>query len=147
MLSLNSRIESVMSKTYRASRDLCITKISEYCLAINETNRYYLDQKYAQKGKYGSIIAPPAFVEIIAKKAWSGIYKTLEWDPNLVLMCTYKMKCKRLIRPYMYLTVNAKITDYKIKKKYYFLYVCHVVTNDNSQLVAELDVVLAYPIN
>ena len=139
------KFDKVMNKAYTIRRDLCKSKIIEFCLSTHDTNTFYFDELDASNSRMDRVMAPPAYIGILGKKAWSGFYKELNLDPNFVLMTKFHVKYYDIIKPHVDYLTEARIVKLTEKEKYYFFEIHHKVTDPHQKIVATLDIGLGYP--
>ena len=139
------KFDQVINKAYVIRRDLCKSKIIEFCLSTHDTNHFYFDKLDIRNDRMDGVMAPPAYIGILGKKAWSGFYKELNLDPNFVLMTKFHVNYYDLIHPYVDYLTEARIVKLTEKEKYYFFEIHHEITDPHQKIVATLDVGLGYP--
>jgi acyl dehydratase len=65
------------TKTYQVSKD----KIKEYAKAIKNLDPHFVDEEFAKKSKYGTIIAPPTFCVVFGAE----LIEPMFFDPEIKL--------------------------------------------------------------
>jgi hypothetical protein len=141
--SLLTRCTQALNRPFFATRDLCKSKIIEYCLATKEDSARYLDPALIEER--GAVVAPPSFAGVIAKKAWSGFYRELGLDPNYVLMTRFHARYARPLEAYTDYTTEVRISAVRQKGRHVFFDVHHEIADPGGSVVATLDVGLGYP--
>ncbi len=58
-------------------------KIKEYALAVGDSNPLYIDSEFANKSKFGGVVAPPMFVVVFAKDAMELLFADQELKLNM----------------------------------------------------------------
>ena len=67
---------------YEAGRE----KIREYAMAIKNPDPHYVDEEFAKKSKYGTIIAPPTFAVLYGTRLIESIFYDREININLPML-------------------------------------------------------------
>jgi acyl dehydratase len=103
------------SYTYEVGRE----KIKEYAKAIKNPDPHYMDEEFAKKSKYGTIIAPPTFVVVIGAYLIEPIFYDKELDLNLMMLVHGEQEFEfyEVIKSGDQITTTARIADIKNKEK------------------------------
>ena len=70
------------SYTYEVGKE----KIKEYARAIKNFDSHYLDDDFAKKSKYGSIIAPPTFAVVYGGLMIAPVFGDTELKLNIAML-------------------------------------------------------------
>jgi acyl dehydratase len=104
------------SQVYEAGKE----KIKEYAMAIKNPDPHYLDDEFAARSKYGTIIAPPTFAAVFAARSIGPIF----FDPELKLDLTrivhgeQEFEFLDVVRAGDVLTTGAEILGIENKEKF-----------------------------
>jgi len=103
------------SFTYEVGKE----KIKEYAKAIKNPDPHYMDDDFAKKSKYGTIIAPPTFAVVIGAYLIEPIFFDKELSLNLMMLVHGEQEFEfyDVIKSGDIITTSAKIADIKNKEK------------------------------
>ena len=103
------------SLTYEVGKE----KIKEYARAIKNTDPYYVDDEFAKKSKYGTIVAPPTFAVVYGAQLIEPIFFDNELNLNLAMLVHGEQEFEfyDVVKAGDVLTSEAKIVDIQNKEK------------------------------
>lgn len=103
------------SYTYEVGKE----KIKEYAKAIKNPDPHYMDDEFAKKSSYGSIIAPPTFIVVIGAYLIEPIFYDKDLDLNLMMLVhgEQEFEFMEVIKAGDLITTTARIADIKNKEK------------------------------
>jgi acyl dehydratase len=101
--------------TYDVSKD----KIKEYAKAIKNLDPYYVDEAFAKKSKYGTIIAPPTFAVVFGAFLIEPVFMDKELNLNMMMLVHGEQELEffEVVKAGDSITTTAKIKDIKNKEK------------------------------
>jgi len=83
--------------------------IRRFVQATGDTNPLWQDEEYAKKRKYGSTIAPPAFILTIGFEELQEMLTSVL--PGAILHGSTELECYQPLRPGDVVTATTKITN------------------------------------
>lgn len=101
-------------KTYKPTKyEAGLEKIKEYAIAIDDHNPLYVDEEYAKKSKYKSIVAPPTFAVVYQKDSIGPILFDPQLDVNLPMLVHGEQEFEfyRVVKPNDVIWSTAKIKN------------------------------------
>ncbi len=103
------------SQVYEVGKE----KIKEYALAIKNPDPHYLDDEFAARSKYGTIIAPPTFAAVYAARNIIPVFLDSELKLNLTMIVHGEQEYEfpDVVRAGDVLTSEAEIVDIENKEK------------------------------
>ena len=103
------------SHTYEVGKE----KIKEYAKAIKNFDPHYLDDDFAKKSKYGTIIAPPTFAVVFGAYLIEPVFldKDLNLNIPMIVHGEQELEFLEVVRAGDSITTSAKIIDIKNKEK------------------------------
>ncbi len=103
------------SLTYEVGKE----KIKEYARAIKNPDPYYVDDDFAKKSKYGTIVAPPTFAVVYGAQLIEPIFFDNELNLNLAMLVHGEQEFEfyDVVKAGDVLTSEAKILDIQNKEK------------------------------
>ncbi len=103
------------SSTYEVGRE----KIKEYAKAIKNLDPHYVDDDFAKKSKYGTIIAPPTFAVVFGAYLIEPVFTDKELNLNMAMLVHGEQELEFLdvVKAGDSITTSAKIVDIKNKEK------------------------------
>lgn len=103
------------SYTYEVGKE----KIKEYAKAIKNPDPHYLDDDFAKKSKYGTIIAPPTFAVVFGAYLIEPVFMDKELNLNMAMLVHGEQELEFLdvVKAGDAITTTAKIIDIKNKEK------------------------------
>jgi len=101
--------------TYEAGKE----KIKEYAKAIKNHDPYYIDDEFAKKSKYGTIVAPPTFAVVFGAQLIEPIFFDNELNLNLAMLVHGEQEFEfyDMVKAGDVLTSEAKIMNIENKEK------------------------------
>ena len=116
------------SYTYEVGKE----KIKEYAKAIKNLDPHYLDDDFAKKSKYGTIIAPPTFAVVYGAYLIEPVFTDKELNLNMPMVVHGEQELEffEVVKAGDSITTTAKISDIKNKEK---LDVLSVEVNSKNQ--------------
>ncbi len=99
--------------------DVCKEKIKEYAKAVKTLDPHYVDEKFAKKSKYGTIIAPPTFAVVFGANLIEPVFTDKELNLNMSMLVhgEQEMDFFEVIKAGDSITTGAVISDIKNKEK------------------------------
>ena len=103
------------SSTYEVGKE----KIKEYAKAIKNLDPHYVDDDFAKKSKYGTIIAPPTFAVVFGAYLIEPVFTDKELNLNMAMLVHGEQELEFLdvVKAGDSITTAAKIVDIKNKEK------------------------------
>jgi len=103
------------SSTYEVGKE----KIKEYAKAIKNLDPHYVDDDFAKKSKYGTIIAPPTFAVVFGAYLIEPVFMDKELNLNMAMLVHGEQELEFLdvVKAGDSITTAAKIVDIKNKEK------------------------------
>ncbi len=103
------------SYTYEVGKE----KIKEYAKAIKNMDPHYVDEEFAKKSKYGTIIAPPTFAVVIGAHLIEPFFFDKDIDLNMAMLVHGEQELEffDVIKAGDSITTTAKIKDIVNKEK------------------------------
>ena len=103
------------SSTYEVGKE----KIKEYAKAIKNPDPHYVDDDFAKKSKYGTIIAPPTFAVVFGAYLIEPVFTDKELNLNMAMLVHGEQELEFLdiVKAGDSITTSAKIVDIKNKEK------------------------------
>jgi len=103
------------SSTYEVGKE----KIKEYAKAIKNLDPHYVDDDFAKKSKYGTIIAPPTFAVVFGAYLIEPVFMDKELNLNMAMLVHGEQELEFLdiVKAGDSITTTAKIVDIKNKEK------------------------------
>jgi acyl dehydratase len=103
------------SSTYEVGKE----KIKEYAKAIKNLDPHYVDDEFAKKSKYGTIIAPPTFAVVFGAYLIEPVFTDKELNLNMAMLVHGEQELEFLdvVKAGDSITTSAKIVDIKNKEK------------------------------
>ena len=103
------------SSTYEVGKE----KIKEYAKAIKNPDPHYVDDDFAKKSKYGTIIAPPTFAVVFGAYLIEPVFMDKELNLNMAMLVHGEQELEFLdvVKAGDSITTSAKIVDIKNKEK------------------------------
>ena len=94
-------------------------KIKEYAKAIKNLDPHYVDDDFAKKSKYGTIIAPPTFAVVFGAYLIEPVFTDKELNLNMAMLVHGEQELEFLdvVKAGDSITTSAKIVDIKNKEK------------------------------
>jgi acyl dehydratase len=101
--------------TYEVGKE----KIKEYAKAIKNTDPHYLNDDFAKKSKYGTIIAPPTFAVVFGAHLIEPVFTDKELNLNMAMLVHGEQELEffEVVKAGDSITTTAKISDIKNKEK------------------------------
>ena len=101
--------------TYEVGKE----KIKEYAKAIKNPDPHYVDEAFAKKSKYGTIIAPPTFAVVFGAYLVEPVFNDNELGLNLAMLVHGEQELEffEVVRAGDSITTSARITDIRNKEK------------------------------
>ncbi len=101
--------------TYEVGKE----KIKEYAKAIKNTDPHYIDDEFARKSKYGTIVAPPTFAVVYGAQLVEPIFFDNELNLNLAMLVHGEQEFEfyDVVKAGDVLTSEAKIMNIENKEK------------------------------
>ena len=101
--------------TYDVSKE----KIKEYAKAIKNLDPHYVDEEFAKKSKYGTIVAPPTFAVVFGAFLIEPVFMDKELNLNMAMLVhgEQEMDFYEVVRAGDSITTMAKISEIKHKEK------------------------------
>jgi acyl dehydratase len=101
--------------TYEVGKE----KIKEYAKAIKNLDPYYLDDDFAKKSKYGTIIAPPTFAVVFGAYLIEPVFTDKDLNLNMAMLVhgEQELEFLEVVKAGDSITTSAKIIDIKNKEK------------------------------
>ncbi len=81
--------------------------------AMEDPNPLWQDEEYAQKSKYGSIVAPPLFLFTVGFEELQRAELSVPLEATKVLTSALSVEYYEPVKPGDILTLHAKISDLK----------------------------------
>ena len=109
-----------IGKTYPESTyEVGKEKIKEYAKAIKNPDPHYLDDNFAKKSKYGTIIAPPTFAVVFGAYLIEPVFNDKDLNLNMAMLVhgEQELEFMEVVRAGDSITTSAKIVDIKNKEK------------------------------
>jgi acyl dehydratase len=109
-----------IGKTYPESTyEVGKEKIKEYAKAIKNLDPHYLDDNFAKKSKYGTIIAPPTFAVVFGAYLIEPVFndKDLNLNMGMLVHGEQELEFLEVVKAGDSITTSAKIVDIKNKEK------------------------------
>jgi acyl dehydratase len=109
-----------IGKTYPASTyEVGKEKIKEYAKAIKNLDPHYLDDNFAKKSKYGTIIAPPTFAVVFGAYLIEPVFNDKDLNLNMAMLVhgEQELEFLEVVKAGDSITTSAKIVDIKNKEK------------------------------
>jgi len=121
------------AQTYEVGKE----KIKEYAKAIKNSDPHYLDDDFAQKSKYGAIIAPPTFAVVFGAHLIEPVFTDRELNLNMAMLVHGEQSFEffKVVRAGDSITTTAKISDIQNKEKLDVISVELDSTNQHGQNV------------
>jgi acyl dehydratase len=103
------------SSTYEVGKE----KIKEYAKAIKNLDPHYVDDDFAKKSKYGTIIAPPTFAVVFGAYLIEPVFTDKDLNLNMPMLVHGEQVLEFLdvVKAGDTITTSAKIIDIKNKEK------------------------------
>jgi len=103
------------SSTYEVGKE----KIKEYAKAIKNPDPHYVDDDFAKKTKYGTIIAPPTFAVVFGAYLIEPVFTDKELNLNMAMLVhgEQELEFLEVVKAGDSVTTSAKIVDIKNKEK------------------------------
>jgi acyl dehydratase len=103
------------SYTYEVGKE----KIKEYAKAIKNLDPHYIDDDFAKKSKYGTIIAPPTFAVVYGAYLVEPVFNDKELNLNMAMLVHGEQELEffEVVKAGDSITTAAKISDIKNKEK------------------------------
>jgi acyl dehydratase len=101
--------------TYDVSKD----KIKEYAKAIKNLDPHYMDEVFAKKSKYGTIIAPPTFAVVFGAFLIEPVFTDKDLALNMAMLVHGEQELEffEVVKSGDSITTKAKISDIQNKEK------------------------------
>ena len=109
-----------IGKTYPESTyEVGKEKIKEYAKAIKNLDPHYLDDNFAKKSKYGTIIAPPTFAVVFGAYLIEPVFNDKDLNLNMAMLVhgEQDLEFLEVVKAGDSITTSAKIVDIKNKEK------------------------------
>ena len=109
-----------IGKTYPESTyEVGKEKIKEYAKAIKNLDPHYLDDNFAKKSKYGTIIAPPTFAVVFGAYLIEPVFNDKDLNLNMAMLVhgEQELEFLEVVKAGDSITTSAKIVDIKNKEK------------------------------
>jgi acyl dehydratase len=109
-----------IGKTYPESTyEVGKEKIKEYAKAIKNLDPHYLDDNFAKKSKYGTIIAPPTFAVVFGAYLIEPVFNDKDLNLNMAMLVhgEQELEFMEVVKAGDSITTSAKIVDIKNKEK------------------------------
>jgi acyl dehydratase len=109
----------LIGKTYPAyTYEVGKEKIKEYAKAIKNLDPHYLDDDFAKKSKYGTIIAPPTFAVVIGAYLIEPVFTDKELNLNIPMVVHGEQELEffEVVKAGDSIENTAKIIDIKNKE-------------------------------
>lgn len=109
-----------IGKTYPAyTYEVGKEKIKEYAKAIKNLDPHYLDDDFAKKSKYGTIIAPPTFAVVFGAYLIEPVFTDKELNLNMPMVVHGEQELEffEVVKAGDSITTTARISDIKNKEK------------------------------
>ena len=109
-----------IGKTYPAhTYEVGKEKIKEYAKAIKNLDPHYLDDDFAKKSPYGTIIAPPTFAVVFGAYLIEPVFTDKELNLNMAMLVhgEQELEFLEVVKAGDAITTSAKISDIKNKEK------------------------------
>ena len=109
-----------IGKTYPESTyEVGKEKIKEYAKAIKNLDPHYLDDNFAKKSKYGTIIAPPTFSVVFGAYLIEPVFNDKDLNLNMAMLVhgEQELEFLEVVKAGDSITTSAKIVDIKNKEK------------------------------
>lgn len=103
------------SYTYEVGKE----KIKEYAKAIKNPDPHYMDDDFARKSKYGTIIAPPTFAVVFGAYLIEPVFMDKDLNLNMAMLVhgEQELEFLEVVKAGDSITTSAKIIDIKNKEK------------------------------
>ena len=103
------------SYTYEVGKE----KIKEYARAIKNLDPHYHDDDFAEKSKYGAIIALPTFAVVYGGLMMGPVFGDKELNLNMAMLVHGEQEFEffEVVKSGDVLTIGGKIADIKNKEK------------------------------
>ena len=94
-------------------------KIKEYAKAIKNPDPHYVDDDFAKKSKYGSIIAPPTYAVLFGYHIIEEIFTDKELNLNMAMLVHGEQEYDfyEVIKAGDIITTDSEITNIENKEK------------------------------
>lgn len=114
-------------------------KIKEYALAIGDLNPLYSDPEFAEKSKYGCIIAPPMFVIVFARETLVNLFSDIELNLNMLRLLhgEQEFNFHKIVKANDTITTCPKIKNIYQKSNNDFIELETKSYNQSKELVTE----------
>ena len=116
-MSIDTRFigKTYPSSTYEVGKE----KIKEYAKAIKNPDPHYVDDDFAKKTKYGTIIAPPTFAVVFGAYLIEPVFTDKELNLNMAMLVhgEQELEFLEVVKAGDSVTTSAKIVDIKNKEK------------------------------
>lgn len=101
--------------TYEVGKE----KIKEYAKAIKNLDPHYVDEEFAKKSKYGTIIAPPTFAVVFGAYLVEPVFTDNELNLNMAMLVHGEQELDffEVVKAGDSITTSARIQDVKNKEK------------------------------
>lgn len=109
-----------IGKTYPAhTYEVGKEKIKEYARAIKNLDPHYLDDDFAKKSKYVTIIAPPTFAVVFGAHLIEPVFTDKELNLNMAMLVhgEQELEFHEVVKAGDNITTTAKISNIKNKEK------------------------------
>jgi acyl dehydratase len=109
-----------IGKTYPSSiYEVGKEKIKEYAKAIKNLDPHYVDDDFAKKSKYGTIIAPPTFAVVFGAHLIEPVFNDKELNLNMAMLVhgEQELEFLEVVKAGDSINTSAKIVDIKNKEK------------------------------
>ena len=104
-----------IGKTYPESTyEVGKEKIKEYAKAIKNPDPHYLDDHFAKKSKYGTIIAPPTFAVVFGAYLIEPVFNDKDLNLNMAMLVhgEQELEFLEVVKAGDSITTSAKIGAY-----------------------------------
>lgn len=114
-------------------------KVKEFAKAIKSTNPYFLDDEFAAKSKYKTIIAPPTFAVVFGAKLIEPIFFDNELNLNLAMLVHGEQEFEfyDVVKSGDVLYSDAKIVNIENKEKLDVIAIEIMTKNQNNKDVCK----------
>jgi acyl dehydratase len=109
-----------IGKTYPESTyEVGKEKIKEYAKAIKNLDPHYIDDNFAKKSKYGTIIAPPTFAVVFGAYLIEPVFNDKDLNLNMAMLVhgEQELEFLEVVKAGDSITTSAMIVDIKNKEK------------------------------
>lgn len=109
-----------IGKTYPEIKyHVCREKIREYAMAIKNMDPHYMDENFASKTRYGTIIAPPTFCVVFGAYLIGPVFFDQDLKLNLAMLVhgEQELEFYEVVKDGDIITSNARIADIINKEK------------------------------